>query len=325
MMLLQSSALTSVIGYMAFSSTMLIINRAAIRFFPLPSTLLVLQMAVSALLVWFFGQINYLKVDKLEWEKIKQYFGVVVVFILNLYTNVKAVQGSNVETVIVFQTLTSLAVAYGDFKLLNGGTPSIKIVASLLIIVVGSILYMIVDSASGFRLDAYAWVFAYFFAKITDMLYTKHIVDTVPMTSWGRSFYNNFLALFPVLVMAVGLREPAKLQAHIVDETFDQPITNIMVFLSCIMGLGISITGFKCREAVSATSFSVIGNMNKVFTVIINVLVWDAHSTPEGIFCLAICLLGGAYYAKVRQDEIDRHPAVTVSSLANTVTSPAKS
>jgi len=264
-------------------------------------------MAVSAALVWFLGQINYLKVDKLELQKIQAYFGVVVVFIFNLYTNMKAIQYSNVETVIVFQTLTSLAVAYGDFRLLNGGTPSTKIIASLLIIVLGSLLYVFVDSREGFKVEAYLWVFAYFFAKVTDMLYTKHIVDTVPMSSWGRSFYNNFLSLFPVFFMVAALGEYNGLMLSVENSDFEQPITTIMVILSCIMGLGISISGFKCRELISATSFSVVGNMNKVFTVFINFIVWSHHSSVLGLFCLSICLVGGAYYAKVRQDETDQN------------------
>jgi len=303
----QTAVITAVIIYMGFSSTMLIINKAAVKFFQLPSTLLWLQMAVSALLVWILGQINYLKVDKLEWGKIQAYIGVVVVFIFNLFTNIKAVQYSNVETVIVFQTLTSLAVAYGDFRLLNGGTPSPKIVGSLLIIVVGSVLYVFVDasSAEGLDLNSYMWVGAYFFAKVTDMLYTKHIVDTVPMTSWGRSFYNNFLSIFPVAIMIGITQEHIKGPLIYENGEWEQPVTMIMVVLSCIMGLGISISGFKCRELISATSFSVVGNMNKVFTVFINFIVWDAHSSLLGLLCLSICLVGGAYYAKVRQDELD--------------------
>lgn len=84
---------------------------------------------------------------------------------------------------------------------------------------------------------------------------------------------------------------------------FEQPATNIMVLLSCIMGLGISISGFVCREMVSATSFSVIGNVNKVFTVFVNYFAWSYHASPLGLACLSICIFGGAYYAKVRQDE----------------------
>jgi len=290
-----------VISYMLFSSTRLIINKAAVKFFPLPSMLLVLQMASSAIAVWIFGQINLFKVDRLEMQKIKAYIGVVLVFTFNLFTNIKAVQGSNVETVIVFQTLTSLAVAYGDWKLLKSGPPPTKIIVSLLVIVVGAVLYMIVDSQEGFKVDAYFWQFAYFFAKFLDTIYIKHIVDTVPMTSWGRSFYNNLIAIVPVSIMAIVYSEPLKYQLHVENNDFQQPITMIMVILSCIMGLGISISGFKCRETTSATSFSVIGNMNKIGTVFINYLVWDHHTSPLGLVCLGICMFGGAYYAKVRQ------------------------
>lgn len=72
---------TAVLTYMAFSSTMLITNKAAVKFFPLPSFLLFLQMAVSAIMVWGLGQLGYLKVDALEGKKIKAYIGVVAVMI----------------------------------------------------------------------------------------------------------------------------------------------------------------------------------------------------------------------------------------------------
>jgi solute carrier family 35 protein len=141
------SAVTSaVITYMAFSSTMLVTNKAAVSFFPAPSTLLWLQMAVSALIVWILGQMKYLDVTPLEWDKAQKYLGVVASFIFNLFTNIKALQYTNVETVIVFQTLTSLGVAYGDYKLLKNAMPSPQTILALLIIVFGSICYVLTDS-----------------------------------------------------------------------------------------------------------------------------------------------------------------------------------
>lgn len=101
----------------------------------------------------------------------------------NIYTNVKALEFSNVETVIVFQTLTSLIIAYGDYKLLKSGMPSSKVVSwislllwqidflwarkvlSLSIIVVGALCYMATDAE--FKLDTYFWVLMYFVAKTT--------------------------------------------------------------------------------------------------------------------------------------------------------------
>jgi len=287
----------AVVTYMLFSSTMLITNKAAVKFFPAPSLLLFLQMGVSAFIVWLAGQMNYLKVDALEYNKVKAYAGVVLVFIFNLFTNIKALEYSNVETIIVFQTLTSLAVAYGDFKLLKSGLPSNQVILSLCIIVLGAVLYIFTDST--FKVEAYFWVLLYFIAKVTDMLYTKHIVDTVPMSSWGRSFYNNYLSLVPVFLMILMSNEHNKVQqlyesGEIGNGAF------VLVFLSCIVGLGISISGFVCRELISATSFSVVGNMNKILTIFINFVVWEYHASFQGLACLLICLIGGAYYAKVR-------------------------
>jgi hypothetical protein len=45
-----------VLTYMLFSSTMLITNKAAIKFFPFPSTLLFLQLAASSAMVYALGQ-----------------------------------------------------------------------------------------------------------------------------------------------------------------------------------------------------------------------------------------------------------------------------
>merc|ERR1712205_272376 len=36
--------------------------------------------------------------------------------------------------------------------------------------------------------------------------------------------------------------------------------------------------------------------MNKLLTVLINVLIWDKHASPVGIAALCVCLGGGAMY-----------------------------
>lgn len=138
-----------------------------------------------------------------------------------------------------------------------------------------------------FKLSGYFWVVMYFIAKITDMLYVKHIVDSVQMSSWGRSFYNNFLSLPPVLIIIFLTGEQSRV-ASLYDEGLISFGVISVVALSCVMGLGISISGFICRALISATSFSVVGNMNKVLTVFINYLLIADHASPLGIASLMI-------------------------------------
>jgi GDP-mannose transporter len=55
---------------------------------------------------------------------------------------------------------------------------------------------------------------------------------------------------------------------------------------------------------LAATTYTIIGVMNKMFTVLVNVVIWDNHASPIGIASLAACLAGGSLYqqAPLRKD-----------------------
>ena len=57
-----------------------------------------------------------------------------------------------------------------------------------------------------------------------------------------------------------------------------------------------SYFAFLARSSVSATYFTVIGNVCKVLTVLINICIWDKHATPKGVGFLFICLLAAFFY-----------------------------
>jgi solute carrier family 35 protein len=47
---------------------------------------------------------------------------------------------------------------------------------------------------------------------------------------------------------------------------------------------------------LSATSFTLVGVVNKFLTILLNVLVWDKHSTGLGLVAVSICLIAGVFY-----------------------------
>jgi hypothetical protein len=50
-----------------------------------------------------------------------------------------------------------------------------------------------------------------------------------------------------------------------------------------------------------------VGVLNKFFTVLLNVLVWDKHSSGFGLFAVGLCLLSGVFYQQApRRDELHR-------------------
>jgi drug/metabolite transporter (DMT)-like permease len=69
-----------------------------------------------------------------------------------------------------------------------------------------------------------------------------------------------------------------------------------ILLVSSIIGTFIGYTSWTCRKLISATSFTVVGVVNKFLTILLNVLVWDKHASLFGIGSLVVALLGGCVY-----------------------------
>jgi hypothetical protein len=54
---------------------------------------------------------------------------------------------------------------------------------------------------------------------------------------------------------------------------------------------------------VSATTFTLVGVVNKFGTVLLNVVLWDKHSSTLGIVAVCVCLVSGAFYQQAPKRE----------------------
>lgn len=84
-----------------------------------------------------------------------------------------------------------------------------------------------------------------------------------------------------------------------------------LMLMGCAAGTGIGYSSWWCRDKVSATSFTIIGVMNKCLTILLNYMVWDNHAKPAGIACLFLCLVGGSVYKQAPMKELRRHAKIT--------------
>jgi len=111
--------------------------------------------------------------------------------------------------------------------------------------------------------------------------------------------------------------EPAKFQADRIDGKPIPPSTIVFLLLGCIAGIGIGYSSWWCRDNVSATSFTLIGVMNKCLTVLLNMAIgWLGHAAPGGIASLVLCLVGGAVY---RQAPLRTFPTAASKAVAAAV------
>lgn len=70
---------------------------------------------------------------------------------------------------------------------------------------------------------------------------------------------------------------------------------------------------------VSATTYTLVGVVNKFLTVLLNTVLWDKHSSPFGIFAVCICLLAGTLYQQAPRREDLRKNASPSSTGNNAV------
>jgi hypothetical protein len=103
--------MVAIVAYSLISASMLLVNKTVLRSVPLPALVSVLQFAVSAAFVLLLKASGRVAVDGFEWPKVKPYCVYVCLFAGSIYTNMRALELANVETVIVFRSALPLLVS----------------------------------------------------------------------------------------------------------------------------------------------------------------------------------------------------------------------
>ncbi|XP_031268110.1 GDP-mannose transporter GONST3-like [Pistacia vera] len=306
--LLQQASIYGVAaGYCLSASLLSIINKWAVMKFPYPGALTALQYFTSAAGVVLCGYFKFIEHDALDLLTMWRFLPAAIIFYLSLFTNSELLLHANVDTFIVFRSAVPIFVAVGETLFLHQPWPAIKTWISLATIFGGSVIYVLTDYQ--FTVMAYSWALAYLVSMSIDFVYIKHVVMTIGLNTWGLVLYNNLeaLLLFPLELLIMG--ELKKIKHEISDESDWHSFEVVLpVGLSCLFGLAISFFGFSCRRAISATGFTVLGIVNKLLTVVINLVIWDKHSTWVGTVGLLICMLGGVMY---QQSTSNKPKAVT--------------
>ncbi|XP_022768169.1 GDP-mannose transporter GONST3-like [Durio zibethinus] len=298
-------------GYCISASLLSIINKWAVMKFPYPGALTALQYLTSAAGVCLCGWFKVIEHDPIDLLTMWRFLPAAIIFYLSLFTNSELLLHANVDTFIVFRSAVPMFVAIGETLFLHQPWPSMKTWISLGTIFGGSVLYVLTDYQ--FTLTAYTWAVAYLVSMSIDFVYIKHVVMTIGLNTWGLVLYNNLeaLLLFPLELLIMG--ELKKIKHEISEESDWYSFQVILpVGLSCLFGLAISFFGFSCRRAISATGFTVLGIVNKLLTVVINLAIWDKHSTFVGTVGLLICMLGGIMYQQSTSNKLKAVNEVTV-------------
>lgn len=296
----QHAIIASILAYSFCSGTLVLINKLTLHFLPFPSLVVAFQLLACILIIYGASAFNVIDVDALKWDFVKPYMLYVLFFSTGVYCNMRSLNISNVETVIVFRALTPMVVTFMDALCLGREWPSRRSWAGLSLLIIGAYGYASNDEkfqTQGY--NAYFWPSLYTLIIALEMAYGKKIVKDVPLkTRSGPVIYTNLISFVPMLLMANVGNEYSKFWEFFWGNLDGKlPVASIFLLMAgSVIGTAIGYSGWWCRSLVSATSFTLIGVVNKCLTILLNILIWDQHANPQGILSLFVCLAGGIIY-----------------------------
>lgn len=115
----------AIIAYSFCSSTLLLANKMVMADLPLPSVVSFIQMVFTVLVIYFLQGCG-VKVDTFEWSKLQPYVLYIIAFVAAIYTNMQALNYSNIETVIVFRSCTPISVTVVEYLFMGRDLPSMR-------------------------------------------------------------------------------------------------------------------------------------------------------------------------------------------------------
>uniref|UniRef100_A0A7S3NM54 Sugar phosphate transporter domain-containing protein n=1 Tax=Aureoumbra lagunensis TaxID=44058 RepID=A0A7S3NM54_9STRA len=302
----QARVFWAVTGYMGCSATLLVGNKLAISLLPAPSFILWAQLLGTVIAVKSMQTCGIIShCDKLEVGKAKAFIPVALIFMATIFSNLKSLEYANVETFMIFRFSTPIAISVCDFLFLGRQLPKLRSWCCLLGLLIGATGYALTDSH--FRVEGYIFCAIWYTIFCLDQVYLKHITNTVKMESnWGRVFYSNLLASIPLFFMTYS-ELPLLLKAD---------TTALLVVLATVgLGAAMSYYAWLARSLVSATFFTVLGNVCKVISIGLNVALWDKHASEFGLACLLFSLLCAYFYKQAPMRETSKQTDIESSEV----------
>lgn len=154
------------------SRSVMIVNKWALKVFPFPGTLMTLQFFSSAVAVRLLSLCGQLECEPLVWTKARSFLLVPLFFDLTIYTNIKLLQSSTVETAIVFRTVVPIFTSAADWIWMGRALPEARSACGLGVVVIFAIVYAAI-SRDGIHVEAWLWAWAYVLTLSIEMVYVR--------------------------------------------------------------------------------------------------------------------------------------------------------
>ena len=313
----------SIVFFMFASAGMSIVNKLAVTALPVECTLVGIQMLFTVLFVVpkFFMKPTTVKDEKTgEERQVKaieigewvdcMWFAPCPIFLFAgmLLSSMFAYSYNTIATIVVFRNLSPIFSMAAEMAQNNPLETNWKTYLALTMAVVGCILFGH-DSIQLTQMGLISVMLNLVIAT-TERVFVRWVMKKkvvgadgterqLKIDNAGMMFYQNSLGMLPAALLVLAFGEYKEYAGAFTGMT---SVGIFYVFLSCVVGVAISYAGFRLQRRISATSFLVTTNTNKMAVLGFGAFVLKDKYTPISFLGCVLAMSSALVYAKASRD-----------------------
>lgn len=259
-------------------------------------------------------------------------------FVVMIFSGFMCLKYLNVPMATIFKNATNLLIVSGEWWL-YAEPVSFGVVASVAMMVVGAAAAAANDL--DFSAQGLAWACANACATATYVLYMRQVTRTVDLSRFGTVLLNNALSAVLLLMVAAWSGELAEAVANATDGLLwrrasafylssngsnsgsgvDVGYVGLNVFTG-LVGFLLNFAQLWCVGATSATTYAIIGTLNKIPIALFGQYLFKTEMTPQGWLFVGVNLIGCSFYSYCKVME-KRSKSTETTSNGSTAATPA--
>jgi len=297
------SAILSCVMYSSCSIGMVLANKAISMSLDeeirskVPSFACVMyQGIVAVVLVEFAKLMNWVEYPAFSWDTAKQWLPVNLIFVSMLSSSFMAMIYLSVPMVTIFKNLGNLITVTGDYFLF-GQTVTWMTIGAVLVMTLGAVMSAANDIE--FSATGYFWMTVNCICTASYTLYMRFASTNIKLPKFGMVFYNNLLSIGLLLPVSIAMGELPTLM----DPNIMTPWFILCNTLAGLLGFYLNFASLWCVSSTSATTYAIIGSLNKVPLTVFGAVLFGTQISNEGAMFIGLGILGGLMYAYAKLAE----------------------
>ncbi|CAN6686528.1 unnamed protein product [Malus baccata var. baccata] len=303
---IQNKALLSGLAYCLSSCSMILVNKFVLSSYNFDAgiSLMLYQNLVSVIIVSVLTFTGIISTEPLTWRLVKVWLPVNVIFVGMLITSMFSLKYINVAMVTVLKNVTNVITAVGEMYLFQKHHDS-RVWAALFLMIISAISGGVTDLS--FHAVGYTWQFLNCILTASYSLTLRRVMDTAKLVTksgklneFSMVLLNNTLSLPLGILLIFVFNE--------VDYLFTTPLLRSPTFwlvmtLSGFLGLAISFTSMWFLHQTGATTYSLVGSLNKIPLSVAGILLFKVPTSLENSASIFFGLLAGVFFARAKMRE----------------------